>query len=110
MTALKTMKQCAAALLPLIALSATGTAAADVVTVTIVDMGFAPADVILKAGDTVEWTNHDFIDHTATATDGGWDLTIEAGKSARHQFTQSGSLKYFCRYHPDMIGVVRVIP
>lgn len=110
MTALTIIMQCAVALLPLITLSVPSGASNDVISVEIVEMGFVPADVGVKVGDTVEWVNHDFVDHTATATDGGWDVLIEAGKSARHKFTQSGTLKYYCRYHPDMKGVVRISP
>jgi plastocyanin len=101
------MKQCAAVILPLIVLGETGVAA-EVVTVRIVDMSFVPADVSIKAGDAVQWVNGDFVDHTATARDGGWDVLIRAGKSAQHQFKQTGVLNYFCKIHPDMKAVIRV--
>ncbi len=34
---------------------------------------FAPAALIIKAGDSVEWTNHDIAPHTATDEEGDWD-------------------------------------
>lgn len=100
--------RCAAVILPFVVSSVTG-ADADVVTVKVVDMAFVPADVSIKAGDAVQWVNSDFVDHTATATDGGWDVLIEAGKSAQHQFRKPGMLNYFCKFHPDMKAVVRIV-
>ena len=57
----------------------------------------------------VEWVNNDFIDHTATATGGEWDVMIVAGQSARQANDQTGTIKYFCRVHPDMTGTIHVV-
>lgn len=100
----------AAVLLMLQIVSARAGAAGEIVQVKINDLAFSPAEITIKAGDTVEWVNGDFIDHTATATAGGWDVLIGAGKSARLQFTTQGTSKYYCRFHPDMIGIVHVRP
>jgi plastocyanin len=82
--------------------------AGEVVQVKISDLAYSPADITIKPGDTVEWVNDDFIDHTATAKNGGWDLMIAAGKTARHTFEKAGVTHYFCRFHPDMTGSVTV--
>ena len=34
---------------------------------------------------------------------------IVAGQSARQQMTKTGTINYFCRFHPDMIGTVHVV-
>ena len=68
--------------------------AGEVVKVKIVDLAFVPAEITIKAGDTVEWVNADFIDHTATANDGAWDVPIVAEQSARHTFDRAGTNKY----------------
>jgi plastocyanin len=83
--------------------------AGEVVQVKIADLAFSPAEITIKEGDTIEWVNSDFIDHTATANNGDWDVLIAAGQSARQQFDRAGTSKYFCRAHPDMTGTVHVV-
>lgn len=84
-------------------------AAGEVVKVKINDLVFVPAEITIHVGDSVEWVNDDFIDHTATATDNSWDVMLEVGKTGRHEFTQPGTVAYFCRVHPDMTGTVHVV-
>jgi plastocyanin len=84
-------------------------AAGEAVRVTITNLAFSPAKIDVKAGDTVEWVNEDFIDHTATGQDDSWDVAIPAGKSARRQFAQAGSFAYYCRVHPGMTGTINVV-
>lgn len=100
---------CAAVLLALPVASVRIAVSAEVVQVKIADLAFAPADITIKEGDTIEWVNSDFIDHTATAKDGGWDVFIAVGQSARQQFKQAGTSQYYCRVHPDMIGTIHVV-
>lgn len=83
--------------------------AGEVVQVKIADLAFSPAEITIKEGDTIQWVNGDFIDHTATANNGTWDVTIAASQSARQQFNNAGTTKYFCRVHPDMTGTVHVV-
>lgn len=95
-------------LLALLAGSTAGLAGA-VVRVAITDLTFSPAGITVKAGDTVEWVNNDFVDHTATAKNGDWDVAIPAGQSASQKMTKVGTFTYFCRVHPDMIGTIHVV-
>jgi plastocyanin len=68
-----------------------------------------PASVTVAVGDTVEWTNADFVPHTATALDKSWDSrTIESGATWRMVFRTPGQFAYFCAFHPNMRGEVRV--
>jgi plastocyanin len=84
--------------------------AAEVVQVKISDLAFLPADVTAKVGDTIEWTNGDFVDHTATAKDGTWDLAIPAGKTAHLRLAMPGTIAYYCKIHPNMTGTIHVDP
>ena len=105
---MRTLVRQAALLLLLQIACARAGAAGEIVQVKINDLAFSPAEITIKPGDTVEWVNADFIDHTATAKGGPWDVLIGAGKTARLQFNKAGMSKYYCRFHPDMTGVVHV--
>jgi len=83
--------------------------AGEVARVTINGLAFSPPEIQAKVGDTIEWVNGDFVDHTATAKNGEWDVRIVAGKSAQLQLTHAGSFAYFCRIRPNMTGTIHVI-
>lgn len=70
--------------------------------------GSAPAD--LHVGDTVEWVNHDMFEHTATAKDGQFDVDLQPGASGEVVLKRSGSVGYYCRFHPGMTGQITVSP
>ncbi len=72
------------------------------------DLVFLPAEVSVKVGDSIEWVNGDFVDHTATAKDSAWDVAIPAGKSAQLKLTQAGTFAYYCKIHPGMTGTIHV--
>lgn len=91
------------------ALAAASAHAGEVVKVDISDLVFAPAEITVRAGDSVEWVNADFVDHTATAKGGEWDLLIPAGKSARVELSRAGTIRYYCRFHPAMTGTIHVV-
>ena len=77
--------------------------------VEIVDFAYAPADLTVARGTTVEFTNEDSTSHTATAKGGAFDSgTIEAGRSAEVSLDRSGTFTYFCAFHPFMKGTVTV--
>lgn len=61
---------------------ATGTVAGATVTIKIADMVFDPAEITVAAGDIVTWKNGDYLDHTATAGSGDWDIVLPAGVRA----------------------------
>jgi plastocyanin len=105
---MQTALRCTVVALLLQIASAHAGVAGEVVQVKISDLAYSPANITIKPGDTVEWVNDDFIDHTATAKNGGWDVMLAAGKTARRTFEKSGTTHYFCRFHPDMTGTVTV--
>lgn len=84
-------------------------AQAATVEVTIQGMKFDPADLAIKAGDTVTFTNQDGVPHTATADDGSFDTgRLTRGKSASLTFSAKGSYAYHCAVHPTMKGKITV--
>lgn len=71
---------------------------------------FEPAQVTIRAGESIEWINHDFAPHTATGNEGNWDTgELEKNDSAALRFDTPGTYPYFCAYHPHMLGIVEVI-
>ena len=76
--------------------------------VTIEKLAFQPADIEVKVGETIEWTNTDPFAHTATVK-GGWEVTIPPGKTATHVAAAGDSVEYYCRFHPNMKGRIKVV-
>jgi plastocyanin len=61
-----------------------------------------------KVGDTVEWSNKDFVVHTATARDHSFDVKVEANKTGSAVLKRAGKIAYCCRFHPNMTGEIDV--
>ena len=85
-------------------------AQAATIQVTIDKLVFVPAEVTAKVGDTVEWINKDILAHTATATNGDWNVAIAPKQTARLVVKKPGNVDYFCKYHPNMKGRMVVMP
>ena len=89
--------------------AASAYAAGKTHTVRIEGMKFVPERLQVAAGDTVVWTNKDFLPHSVTASAAGvesGDLT--PGKSWRFTARKKGEMPYICRLHPVMKGVLVV--
>ena len=71
---------------------------------------FAPKQITVRVGDTVEWVNEDIVAHTATARDRSWDVNVLTKRSGRMTMQAPGTVSYFCRYHPNMRGEIVVAP
>jgi len=97
----------AAAVLTL--LSGAGAAAAATIEIIIDKMAFSPAQVDAKTGDTVRWTNKDAFVHTATVK-GAWEIMLPQQKSGSMVMKTAGSVDYYCRFHPNMKGRIKVSP
>jgi plastocyanin len=70
---------------------------------------FVPAAIVVDAGATVTWTNHDDFTHNVTLPDGSAALTMSPGQSVTHGFDTPGEYDYVCSLHPrDMRGRVVV--
>ena len=100
------LKQLPAAAMLMLAVSALP-ARAETVTVTIERLGFSPAAISAKVGDTIEWVNKDALAHTATVK-GGWEVMIPPKKTASMVLKEAGQVDYYCRFHPNMKGRISV--
>jgi plastocyanin len=83
--------------------------AAGMVTVSIDNFAFAPAELSVAPGTTVVWTNHDDIPHTATSTGGAFKShALDTDDSFSFTFEKRGNYEYFCSLHPHMVGMIKV--
>jgi len=83
-------------------------ATAHRVHVIVIDkMQYGPMPTGVRAGDIIEWTNHDILEHSATARDGHFDIELKPGASGRITAT-AGAIEFFCKFHPTMTGTVAV--
>jgi plastocyanin len=73
---------------------------------------FVPADITVKAGTTVTWTNHDNFSHSVQFRDGGLPTEpqlMKPGESTTFTFQAAGTFHYQCSLHPQqMQGTVTV--
>ncbi len=76
----------------------------ETIQVTMDKLVFAPAEVKAKVGDTIEWINKDILAHTATATNGDWNVMIGPSKTEHLVLNKAGTVDYFCKYHPKHEG------
>lgn len=77
--------------------------------VTIAKIAYDPPVLDVAPGDTVEWRNRDLVPHTVTARGGGWDSGVLAPDSAWTRVVSGkDSVRYDCRLHPTMHGVLFV--
>ena len=85
-------------------------ARAETIQVVVDKLVFAPAELNAKVGDTIEWVNKDNLAHTATATNGDWNVTLAPKQNGQVVLKEPGSTDYFCKFHPNMKGRVVVAP
>lgn len=98
-----------AAAVPFAARIASADGHATTHTVVIRDFSFNPANLEIKAGDTVTWVNEDSARHSA------WDLNdqfdtglLGQGQSASLTFNGAGTFSYRCRPHGNMRGTITI--
>ena len=85
-----------------------GTARAEVIQVTIDKVAYTPVQISAHVGDTIEWVNADIVAHTATARDKAWDVMIFPNAKKSVVLKAAGSIEYYCKFHPNMIGQITV--
>jgi plastocyanin len=85
-----------------------GVAHAEESKVTIDNFTFAPAELKVKVGDTVTWSNHDDIPHTVVSAGKFRSKAMDTDGTFSFTFTAAGEYKYFCSLHPHMTGTIKV--
>jgi plastocyanin len=83
-------------------------ARADDMEVHIDNFTFQPADLTVKTGTTVTWTNRDDIPHTIVSAGKFRSKTLDTDDKFSFTFTAAGDYKYFCSLHPHMTGMIKV--
>lgn len=77
--------------------------------VTIQGFAFDPAELTVKVGTTVTWTNQDGTTHTITSDDAVWDSgRVSPGGTYIRVFDKVGSFSYHCSIHTSMKGTIVV--
>ena len=73
-------------------------------------MKFLPHVLTITAGDTVEFLNHDNVDHNVFTPDAeAYNLgTFKQGEKRTHTFAKPGAYSQLCSVHPEMLGFIWV--
>lgn len=83
------------------------------VPVTYQNVAISPANITVKVGSTVKWTNMDMIDHNVTTTGGVQSFhssNFGGGGTFSMKVTTPGVIHYICSIHPaSMIGTITVV-
>src|SRR6478736_1638693 len=87
---------------------APGSARAEVIEIKAEKLVFAPAQIAAHVGDTIVWVNADFVAHTATARNGAWDMMMPPNTKKELVLKSAGTVDYYCKFHPNMIGKITV--
>ncbi|MCK1280445.1 cupredoxin family copper-binding protein [Bradyrhizobium sp. 61] len=69
---------------------------------------FQPAELKIKLGTTVTWTNRDDIPHTVVSAGKFRSKALDTDDKFSFTFTNAGDYKYFCSLHPHMTGMIKV--
>ena len=87
-----------------------GTVAQGVVQVAMKDIKFIPANITVKVGQQINWTNEDQVPHTATTTKGEkFDSgNVPPGESFKYTLRNRGKIDYFCKIHPQQKGTITI--
>lgn len=76
--------------------------------VSLINMSFQPAELTVKVGDTVTFTNNDTVAHNVTFSSFSSKL-LQPGDNFAHIFKTKGTYGYKCTIHPKvMAGTVIV--
>lgn len=80
--------------------------------VTMQNYAFQPANLHVRVGTTVTWTNSDSVPHTVTFGDSSLKSSglMQRGDRYSYPFTTAGTFTYSCAVHPNMTAQVVVTP
>jgi plastocyanin len=93
-----------------------GKSGGNIVNIEIKNFSFSPAEITIKSGDTVKWTNQDEAPHlvasdphpTHTDLPGLESKSLAKGDSYEFTFEKTGTYGYHCHLHPSMKGKIVV--
>jgi amicyanin len=74
------------------------------------NFAYQMANIQVRAGTTVTWTNQDNVPHSVTFKNGMKDSgLLNQGQSFSYTFNTPGTYQYYCSVHPYMVATVTVI-
>ncbi len=74
------------------------------------NFAYQMANIQVRAGTTVTWTNQDSAPHSVTFKNGMKDSgLLYQGQSFSYTFNTPGTYQYYCTVHPYMVATVTVI-
>lgn len=70
---------------------------------------YQPSTIVVRLGDSIEWSNHDLFRHTVTSPNGAFDSKdIQPEASWKLTPRKVGRYDYACIYHGTMTGTIVV--
>ncbi len=86
------------------------TADENTVAAVMAEIAFDPAEMRVRVGDVIEWTNNDSVPHTATLKDDPACTTanLAGGATGALKFNTAGTYPFFCKIHTQMTGTIEV--
>jgi plastocyanin len=95
--------------LALVVTGASQTASTATKAVKITATAFSPANVTIKTGDAVKWTNSDTKNHQVVSNTGAFASgTITPNHTYSHTFNTAGTYRYHDALHPSLTGKIVV--
>ncbi len=87
-----------------------GAPVTGVTQLNIQNFAYQPANIQVRAGTTVTWTNQDNVPHSVTFKNGMKDSgLLNQGQSFSYTFNTPGTYQYYCTVHPYMVATVTVV-
>ena len=99
--------------LPIIAalmLTMSVSAHAATIQISMENLVISPAEATARVGDTIEWINKDVFAHTATARNGDFDVNMPPKKTVTSVLKKTGTVEFYCRFHPNMKATLMIAP
>ena len=89
--------------------SSSSSSSEDGIEIEMDDFAFVPAELTVKVGTKVTWTNKDSASHDVQAADGSWASdSLSKDQSFSKVFDVEGTFAYVCTFHPGMQGKIIV--
>ncbi len=87
-----------------------GTPVTGVTHMNMQNFAYQMANIQVRAGTTVTWTNQDNVPHSVTFKNGMKDSgLLSQGQSFSYTFNTPGTYQYYCTVHPYMVATVTVV-
>ena len=87
-----------------------GTPVTGVTHMNMQHFAYQMANIQVRAGTTVTWTNQDNVPHSVTFKNGMKDSgLLSQGQSFSYTFNAPGTYQYYCTVHPYMVATVTVV-